>query len=148
MTEESFDFVLSEPVKGVHRIILASTEETKVVEIPEFYERGGDDVRKALTSLISKLKDLLSWVDKVDVPQGKAREEHISSTPCPDTATMEIHTAENGFFIRASAEPLPFATRERIVKTPTGVKQFLSEVIDAWYPSRVGDDEGVELEGE
>jgi len=64
--KESYDLVLTEQPKGLHRLLLASTEEQKAVVIPEFYERDAYIVRKTIMRLISRLIGLLEWVNEIE----------------------------------------------------------------------------------
>jgi len=138
MTKESFDFVLVEPTKGIYRLVLASTEETKRIDIPELYERDGDDVRKALLSLIRKLNDLLEWVNKVDPPKkSKRRNDMKTLIRNPESIEFEIRKAENGFYMRVVINDCPFFhEKERVAQTDGDVRAFLNEMIDLFCGSK------------
>ncbi|RLG68584.1 hypothetical protein DRN93_02425 [archaeon] len=64
--KESYDLVVTEPEKGLKRLLLASTEEMRAVKIPEFYEGDATAVCRALGIFINKIQALIDWVKEAE----------------------------------------------------------------------------------
>ena len=64
--KESYDLVVTEPKKGMKRLLLASTEEMRVVKIPEFYEGDATAVCRALGIFLNKIQALIDWVNEIE----------------------------------------------------------------------------------